>query len=75
MIEPEITFLQVKEKGRRAHSPKECASGFDESPEAFDPIDMGGGNGNKRIFPMIHPRVFLVPDGWRGQYPLASRRN
>ena len=61
MIETEFTFLQVEIEGRRTTSPKARESGFDESPEPFDSIDVGRTH-KKLVPPVIHPEVFAVPD-------------
>ncbi len=61
MVESEFTFLQVKVKGLRTHPSKVCEPGFGEPPEAFNSIDMGGTR-NKLVLPMIHPKVFPIPD-------------
>lgn len=61
MIESKFTFLQMEIESRRAHPPKTSQTGFGESPEFFDSIDMGGTK-NKLVFPMIHSEVFPVPD-------------
>ena len=61
MIEPEFTFLQVKIEGRRTHASETCQTGFGESPEAFDPVDMGV-TGYKLVLSVVYPEVFPVSD-------------
>jgi hypothetical protein len=61
VIEPEFTFLQVKIEGRRTHASETCQTGFGESPEAFDPVDMGV-TGYKLVLSVVYPEVFPVSD-------------
>lgn len=43
------------------HPPKTSQTGFDKAPESFNSIDMGRTR-YKLVFPMIHPKVFPIPD-------------